>query len=619
VSSQFRDQRVPLIHDAMHSFVVTQVKRRSYALYPLLNLIVLLVQKPLLLVIFKKELGKVSHVPGEDCGWVHSLRYPLRLKNKLDARIGEHLADLSNTRERWIIDLSTPRESAAAIDDMYAVGLFYLDLKHKPGKADDPLPSRAGDILDADSTDISFLIPGDMRLVVDLFASLRAYESTSNEDGFSHLRHVAHYWCVTREKAGSLFDRPHDDASRIVKAIEVDDLERILKPVLDEIDAIYQELRGGTPGDFSDASVTGGASILWSRNRDSLKRRTGIRPPTLALYMQLRVPFIEAGGGYQPEKGYRIVPIVTEAICKDLAAVLIDYVKNGGSTEAALAYLTEMGMANARPELFASSDRLASAMSSAMSIRSFLGRQYFHSMTYPAFSSGISMFVEARAHSRADLVSYGPTFLKERDCDTAFIKPTLISGFPFVTFMTKTRARIGHGDAQDFDTFYYNHTFQMGILRRWMSKRIRTATESAFVEEIVRLTRTALTRHWFLSLHKGTYRLNFAEEWVADLNGELDRLAQALPYARVQVTRAVANARSEQPCGNFKGTGQCFEVLTKPVYFWFGRNDYYHRKLIDDDLAFVRPQRIQAAFRKGYEGVLELLNQVVQGGRPRPH
>ncbi len=40
----------------MHSFVVTQVKRRAYALYPLLSLIVLLVQKPILLVVFKREL-----------------------------------------------------------------------------------------------------------------------------------------------------------------------------------------------------------------------------------------------------------------------------------------------------------------------------------------------------------------------------------------------------------------------------------------------------------------------------------------------------------------------------------------------------------------------------------
>ncbi len=627
VGSKFADQRVTLIHAAMHEFVISR-KARAYGLYSLLNLTVLLIQKPVLLVVFKKrpeEAGRTSLKTDQDSDWLHTLRYPSELKKKFDSEIAERLGR-PDTFGEWIIPLpKASRLDSPKVDRMYALGVFYLNLGygHDERYSRDNRYKNAGDRLDPAKTYLEYLNRSDREQISRLYASIAQHQTRSShgQKDFSHLRHIARYWVFAREDPKLLFPKQKPQFESRVKDIGTEELAKILEPLLNEIDAMYTEMRGGKPGKFDlQTEDESSAPILWSRHRESLASGHGIRPPTIAFFLHLRAPVIPGDNANEDvEHGYRIVPVATPAICLDLAAVLLDYVeqrakkglraKNAAEREV-LGYLAQLGIKKPSSEMMETTNILASAIHEAMKIERFLGQQFFHSMTYPAFSSGISTFAPAKACSRCDRVAYGPDFLEEDGGqDTAFVKPTLVSGFPLVSFVTKTRTDIANRTSSDFETFYYNYVFQVGVIRRRASRRIRQAVQQAYLDAIGDALWAELNASFdrFDSVDEGkTVDVLLTRGWIERLNRRLDEIAQAMPYAMVQIHRIGTEENIGVSASNL------FVIFDTALVINLSENKYYGRKLIENDSDYLKEDRVVRALTRALDSVRQEWAEMVK-------
>ena len=570
--------------------------------------------------------------------------YPNKHKARFDAEIGKRLLNPEqHPPSEWIIDLpDVPRQGPlSGVDRLYSLGILYLKTVFDDDRRypNDPRCQMSGQALNLEKSNLEELNPADFAMVGRLVQSVSQYVSVDafGEPDCSHLRHIARWWVYTRDDI-DFFPQRDDDSEEIPQGVGIDDLCDTLKPLLDEIDSIYQELRGGQPGHFD--KTTGApeycsAPLLWSRHRESKARKTGDRPPTIALFLHVRAPITRVGNEEGPlEYGYRILPIVTESIAKDLAAVILDYkkykTKNGRGEEATqdiFTYLEELGVANPNRLQIENVEILSSTILDATQPRTFLGKQFYHSSSYPAFSSGISTFVKAQACSRCDLIAYGPEFLKEPGgFDTAFIKPTLVSGFPFISFVTKTRADIDNSTPklEDggvkargvessahslFDAFYYNYTFQTGVIRRRLSTRVRRAVLDTYLKGLAEafsaeLTESAQSLFQDSDTAQGTYKVSIKPGWLSRVNSRFDRLAQQLPYAKVVLISLDQYKKNDGSDGTF------LEIFQSHYFVRLKQNKYYDRKLIINDGIYLKADRIATTLEKAArEKTREWLNQ----------
>ena len=610
--TKFSDQRIALIHTAIQEFTVTRPPE-SYGLYPILNLLILLVQKPLLLVVFKKPLIKVKprFTTSDDCGWVHSMPYPLMLKEKFDDHICGLLRNVEESRHEWIVDLpEADCEWNGTWDGMHALGLLYMNLVYGPDNRSkvkrDNRPTKAGNGLSKE-TNLQFLNEADLNLVKGLFHSITHHESPEGSGRFPDLHNIDHYWQLTRSMKGSLFDVPQEEQNPNVTTLAPEELTESLKPLFQEIDSIYRELRGGTPGNLDlDTRAKGGTSLLWARHRESKEKGNGPRPLTIAFYIQVRAPVItnSQDKDAEPEQGYRIIPVVTKSMCEDIAAILIEHRKSRDNAPDVLAYLEQLGMDDPDDSLLDDPGRLAGRIFNTLKAETFLQWQYYHSMTYPAFASGTSMFSWVRPCSRCDRIACGPDFLKEEGGqDAVFMKPILISGFPYLTVLTRTRAPIGKDGPPTFSTFYFNYLFHIGIIRRWISRRLRGAMMNTYLQALEEVVLDTFKKGSVVPDEKErTYAVEIEEDWFDELDNGMDRVAQTMPYAKVKITlnakEASKHIRSKDLDNNM------FSILNQDIFFWMERNEYFHRKLIDNDLAYINNRKI----KKTFEGAVNQLN-----------
>jgi hypothetical protein len=266
-------------------------------------------------------------------------------------------------------------------------------------------------------------------------------------------------------------------------------------------------------------------------------------------------------------------------------------------------YLEQLEVDGASLDPLPGKKELASMMAEAMKIESFLRRRFYHSMTYLSFSSGLAVFADAHPCSRCDRFAYGPDFLAEPDGhDTAFVKATMISGFPFLAFVTKTRAHVRRTDEPArFDSFYYNYTFQMGVIRRWASRRIRIAMAQSYYQEIGRAVEGVLWTHSRPVAGGNRYGVSINPVAFDELNDALARVAKAIPFAQVHVEQSWSTARTRQlkamPQAGCDPDLQSFWVFNLKFYFWFEPNNYYTRKFINSDWRFLKRRSVQRAIQ----------------------
>ncbi|WP_288132414.1 hypothetical protein [Accumulibacter sp.] len=605
------DMRLSLVHSEIIEFVMTH-KLRTFGLYPLLNFIPLLLQKPTLLVVFKAR----PHVGIASTAWAHTMRAPhgrskthvsKSLSDKLDRQIAALLADES-TYSRWLVQFDSVKHRDGRSSDIYALGALHLSIAYRTATG-----SPSEQALDPDATQANFLSRQDFMRLQALVARIHAYQeppTTPNMPGDrTHLRHIARYWEEARDRGGidELFTaqsgRVWADPGEAAKAAGSEfDLPTLLAPVFSEIEAIYRDLRGGRPGSFDSfsSSTEAGAPLLWSRHRESLARGDGWRPPTIAFYLQVRAPPI---GPEMKPRGFRIVPVATQSMCLDEAAVILEYIKRSKNKRQAkrktLEFLTSLGVADPAETMLETTEALSKVLLEATSLKHFLGAvEVFNTNTYPAFLSGISTFTKAQPCSRADRFAYGPDFLREpNNIDTAFIKPTLVSGFPYIAIVTKTRSGIDPEDQSEFHTFHYNYIFQTGIIRRWISRRIRSAVETAYLNQVSSVfTKTLLSKTEVIIFEdakdrrvKWKYRPEQNSLWIDEINNRLELVGQAFPYAIIQIHHISLKEWSESPSKTtFELFGHYFECR-------FTRNNYYFRKLIDNDPGFMRESKVMDA------------------------
>ena len=613
----FKDQRVTFIHQALHEFVLTRTPSQT-GLYPLLSLLVLLIQKPLLLVLFTKPLRDVDPVHSDECGWVHSLRFPESLKSAFDQRIAELLLDREDTGKAWIFDPmkevpEKERHELKEAENIHAVGVFYLNINSGPRSSpqvDDKREPGAGQGLTIKST-IETLCSADQKLIRALFSSIANH---THKDRRPHLHDIVNFSQQAVAACGALFSRSSEVQEhspqypgRDIQDLTPVQLATMLQPIEKEIDQIYRDLRGGeadiTDDDF-DPSKDAGAKLLWSRYRQAKKAGHGIRPPTIAFYMQVRSPLLENVSNERPERGYRIVPIVTRTIARDLAFTLKDNLGRTQTADDVLNYLREIGVPEPTLDLVLEVDKLAEAIYKASSIESYLSEQYYHSFTYLAFSSGIATFTPAMPASRCDRVAYGPDFLAEIDDvqnerDTAFTKVVTISGFPFIGIVTKTRASIERKAKPEFGPYYFNIQFHLGIIRRWVSRRLRSSVERAYITRVEASIIAGLTPPGMKirTVNAGANeKVYLPQDWCERLNRMLDEAAQAMPYARIKL--AFKGAKMDIP-------EHYQEIVLKDltIFFWRERNSYFSRKLIDSDLNYLKAYKLEQCMKSALTAV----------------
>lgn len=642
LAPRFEDSRVTLIHSEMMEFVMTH-KQKSFGLYPMLNLIALLIQKPLLLVVFRNK----PHPGIDPADWTHSLRAPaggteLRTRlnqgptaqtrsQRLDAYVNSLLAD-EGTYDDWLVEFQ-PAARRTSTDkppyNIWALGVLYLDIKHKEDtQGQGKKKIEYGNCIDPDNTQARLLAKADLALVRQLRDSLWGFTtepeawSENQAPDRSHYRHVARYWQDTRDgtdkdrQAGKaiFFDRTTAAPNGEIAGISAKELRQLLKPVFREIDAIYRDLRGGVPGEFQGFSSRSeaGAPLIWSRHREAQARaKDDWRPPTIGFYMQVRAP----GLNPKAKSGYRIIPIATRSMCLDEAAILLQRIKNSPAQKAGvLQFLADLGIsekkiADNHDNWLSDKAKLAEVMAEATSLDAYLKGHHQHSNTYPAFLSGISTFTNAKPSGKCDRFAYGPEFLEEEGkLDTVFVKPTLVSGFPYISFTTKTRSNISLTDREadqpvSFDTFYYNFIFQAGIVRRWISRRLRSAVEDAYLQAIQEAFAEELQDRCEVVIADGSWGVRPSIDWISKINKRLDKVSQAFPYALIQISSEGEATSSELDA----------QEKTMERFFLFGqkfkcerlRNNYYGRKLIDDDKSFMKKEKVYRSIKSAISSAEE--------------
>jgi len=619
-------QRETIIREAIIEFTLTR-NVKAYGLYSILNLIVLLLQKPVALVVFSESVVKSRQQNAESLGtlpWVHSLRSFSGLSDKCDEDIRKRLADPKQDFD-WIIEIGD--KSADEIKQQQCgitLGILYLDLRFTETETSQSANLRgAGARVDIQETKLRLLNPRDMNRVRRVFHSIASY-STSRQNGemdFPQLRHLCRYW---KQACGevSLFPNVSAGIKEAQAGFDIGSLMPVLDPLIEEVDNFYMRIRGGRPGEFTEhPEELSSAPLLWARDREARENQQGRRPPTIAFYLHLKAPHsLDESGQELPEAGYRIVPIVTKGIALDLAATVLDYLQNSSASGRAKesehevrAYLEQLGVSDWSSRQLTNLEDLANGILEATAIENFVGRQAYHSFTYPAFASGISMFTPAFAASRCDRVAYGPDFLQEpRGRDVAFVKPTNVSGFCLVAFVTKTRADISWdtetsadiswdgsaGDAEqtgraEFDTFYYNYMFQVGVIRRRLSSYIRSAMHRTYliaVEEIVALhldkARVRLT-----SKGGNEYMAHLNKNWLTETNRGLERICQALPFALTRLTEHDVSQADAQV--NVFGREFGIELRANP---FFGR-----KLIVANDRDYLKPEPVAKAIGRAIE------------------
>ena len=563
-----RKIRIALIHSAIMEFITTNAPDRGQ-IFPILNRILLLVQKPLVFVLFRGD-GKRNH----------TILFPAALRVKVNEFIDRNLTD----SEGWIIP----------IGDSHQLGVLHVGFEFiRP--FEDTRADRVGRI-DTKRTSVSKLSHEDFNLISELFDSLN---SQSDQMRGFFLREWIAFEDVAAEQAPEYLTRVLPQ-----KSLKPEDVEVVLRPIWREVDLLYREFRGGQPGDFSANSPPPGAPVLWRRRFQNADG--GPRPPTIAFYAKLRSP-----NGY-----FSTVPIITRAQCDDEAAMLFYYGQE--RRDDILEYLHQLNISkkDAREALAKAlvkdswkplSDVILAACGMAsMLARSEKSRRY--SSTYPAFQSGISTFVDAKANTIRDRFCYGPDFLAEQNRgeptnDTAFHKPTMVAGYPLFVCTTKTRTGCGLEDIVDFDSFYYNYSFQMGVVTKRLSRRLRRVCENTYLDQVAAIWRHALVE-WAstspncigeiasrlklannpqaeLADDYDSFRPTGVNEMIASLNLDFERLASILPYGKVKI----GWHGFDEPTQN---SVKAFDVWFN---FWIFRNEYFEpRTLIDYE--YEKPQRV---------------------------
>ncbi len=618
----FSGQKIPLAHNAIQEFVMTRTPKHN-GIYPILNLIVLLIQKPVLLVVFTEPIAQIkkdlSNKKSKSRGWVHSLQTHKRLKSRFDEIIAKQLSD-DKKDDDWLIKIPVSDENDE-LTEKELLGIFYLHAEYISEDNEDNLNPSVS--LDIEETDISSLSRLDLKLIRSLILSITQH-SSERQNHALHLNHLVNYW-ETKSTSywpseGKGIPKQFGTKQKVPDVdITIDNVEANLAPIIQEVEYTYRELRGGEPGDYSlKTRDDAGAPLIWSRQRE-LKRKLDAKipvinipsPPTIAFFMQVRMPSKSLNKNQQ---SYKIVPIVPPSQCKDIAAALIIGIENNEDYDAekhAIEYLDQIGVTGSKTLVESHSiDDIANAMHEALNIKKFLKEKGEHSITYPTFISGLATFLESRPCSRTDRVLFGSNALNEQkekddEPDMCFIKPTSISGFPFVALATKTSTKNGKNDTVPFDQWYYNYTFHLGIIRRWVSRRLRFASEKSYLDAITRETKESLKEHAKrIDIDSKHYEIVVNEIWYDDVSARFKAITQTLPFAlvRVELNMAVAKRAQEQSLEgyDFIPDSQSFMISDLVFYFTVQQNPYFSRKLVKNDRYFIKPHKIKRAIQEGY-------------------
>lgn len=611
-SKTIEQRQRELIHADIHEYVLTR-RPLMYGLHPLLNELSLLLQKPLLFVVFTKPLDQIDKTEYSDsCGWEHSFSRPKELRERFNKKVIGFLENLDKNKNSWVLDTGKADiEVGEETRDVYALGIFYLHLVLEDGVATSmgsDERKNCGKELSAKS-DFVELQPEDLSQVQTLF---REITRRRDEKGTrSHKRRINTYLSACVDQSHSIFsskenkDYNPDQIGAGLK-IDADALVHFLKPILQGVDDIYRDLRGGTPGDYDlDTSVNSGSPVIWGRHRESLGEKTGIRPPNISFYLYLRAP-------KDSEHYYRITPLVTESMCKDHAGVFFRLLQAGTATRKELiTYLLQLGVERPTPEMFETQAMLADTLKEATKLENYLGDTAFNSLAFPAFASSFAMFLRSRPISKCDRMAYGPDFLAEEGGnDTAFIIPTLVSGFPFIAISTKSRIPLGRGPDvyPNFDTFEYNRIFLQGVARHRAIRQLRAVVKKAYLTGL----KDAIVRNLYSfnsenEVYSFSYRAPYnpreagiayevviAPGWDLRINRDFDLLAQAIPFGRVKLELLEA----APPVGT--ADGRTIRFVDHYLIISISQNPYFKHKLINDDGMFLKMKDINQVFEEAF-------------------
>lgn len=612
-----------LVHSALYEWVTTR-SPRNYGVNPLLNLLTLYIQKPLLFVYFNRPVGRIESIRSDDCGWYHSFQYPQYLRECLDYQVRCLLSTPAKNGD-WIVE--PPLWGGRVASEEFAqFGVLRLQLKYKDSPMGGGLAISTTSIAEPLSAD-------DFAKVKFLFDDISSFDSWKGSQK-AHARHLTKYIYQGLKIGNSPFHPPIGGAygsdkhsKRLPLSTQtVSGISKSLRPICRIIDNVYKDIRGGVPGDYDiSTTVDSGASLIWSRHRESQVKRHGSiehRPPNLSFFMQIRAPSIrehdESHG--KTEKGYRIVPIVTEAMLKDMAALFSHHYKRGYiKSEDLMDYLVKLGV----EELPGSEDldgRLETStgiielLQEATDISEFVGDKYYHSFTYPAFSSGLASLVPCDPCSRCDVFCNGPEYLSEPNgLDTAFVVPIYVSRFVSVVVVSKTRIDLKRNSPSTFETFEYNYIFMQGIIKQRIERRIRSdmlrayllAVEDAIVDsacsgidpETGLESVSKAEFDWVALDGRKIDSSDSPEEVRSELNVELDRfwwkrannalrkLAELMPFAQITILEDSGRFDSHHKL-------KTLVLVEHRYYVSLRQNPYYTRKVLVSDTDHLRDSDI---------------------------
>lgn len=615
-----------LICSAMHEFVMTR-SPRAYAIHPLLGLLALRLQKPLLFVLFKELPHKANPEYSETGDWIHSFQRSDDFLKKFNENVSDYITTVTSSfkenpdlayggdGQKWFIPFPAHNNPA-----LKGIGVFYIHFVTTEESVSDG-GYRARYFFSLKETKIYPLIKEDFDALKCLFDTLVSHRTrlTAEIDEFTYWYHIESFLNACVKNGHAFFPKQgivpeskkeSNKDSENVTTVDPATYKRVLDPIFDGLDRIYESMRGsqldiGNPG--IDTLEESGAPIVLARHREATNeqynqqtnnKRPGIRPPNIAFYIYLRKP------NQDKDDQFRIVPVLTKTMCHDLSMVYWDHLQRGTITRDELvAFLTQLEVKNPERKIKSFND-LRDAIDNATSIKKFLDDHYHISFTYPAFCSGVPTFLTPEPASLCDRLFYGGDCLREEGGESAFITPITVSGFPFLSIITKTRAKLewdenDDGERFDYETFDACWLFLQGVIRRSLY-RIRRLIRTTYLNQFEQIIYIVYEEHArpIIPLDSSEPNPNYKYVYVLDtvkdaLNLHTQQLAQILPFAKLVISEHHSDGQPGIPL--FKEEDGLF--IHKET------NEYFLPRKISkhDDLIHLKDEDLEEAKNRAFD------------------
>lgn len=528
--------RVALTHNSIIESM-SAYEPSGRMLVPLVNRLLLLFQRPMIIVLLDRRAGR------QETRFYHSMQNVIGLAKPVSRYIEKLLDEPPERMRLWCVSVQR---------DTYHIGILGVDyVFDKSG-----YPNADSRLSKPRTVELS--------LLRKLHLSIRSHKASSS----LFLRH----WItiINSLPAAELPRLPQKPAVMLSKDHFEGLRGRAISSIYAKIDTLYWEIRGGGPGNFGSNTGRSGSHLLWVRHRLAMKRKAQWRPPTVWFFLRQ----------WQSSGTAAIIPVFTQCMAEDAAAVLIqlwsldpDWL--GKQIEA---YLAEIDIP---PKNLSDCKALSCLLLNRHSPSNHLNA-ISHSITSIAFQSGVTSFLESNeakpARNFVDHTALGPSGLIEEDGlgDVLFCKPVLVADYPW--FCTVTKARAGIRGISKFDDWYHNFLFGSALHAKRIASFVQSAVREIFLQSIEdELLDIFLACSVYEARESPVLELSLST-LVRQGNLLFDELARIFPYGKVVMAYRELVAREGHDSlryGPFTVRSNSFVLFSGLLYFRLQRNPYY--------------------------------------------